>query len=584
MTGANVTNNPEHLVFGKTWIEGTCRAKLIQRLHVEVTNSGQEDYQGFWKVIDSTGDTCNSYDIEMTEVPAGETKDVTIMLYFNKPGSYEMSVMSVNPEKKLFDYEQVIAEFEEPKVTGSIQVDMLEKTDKGNVVYGDFAHFRITGTVTVTNEEDVTIFAHSYYDGIQLYFRPWFGYKYFYVDKVCNLGYELKGGETVTKEFVYDFLDDPVADMEYYIYLHFVCGYSKTIVEIPFTVKQGTNTYWTVDGHVKPLPVESGQVLKVPGEAMAVDMRGLYGMDTIFSIDTSDANPNCLYYLGFLDNVPQGFSSEANVIRDEVAKNLIVDADHDYYCPMPFKAKSALFKYTPVSESQGPAKPNMTQMMSGALVLPFDVSQVSLNDMNGASGGEDGYDGDDLKVCRFIRDEEHVLYFQPVTEHQLNAYEPYLLYVKPSALSFFAEDVTISRSRQAIAQGNEYDFIGSTVAVAPSHGLWKWNCDNNYFYWYFDISTGGGQARSNNAFIDWKDSDEHKLNASTLHVSLPVVLLDAGDTKVSELRMDSREKSKAVYSLSGQRVGTAEMKEKGMTVQGLRPGLYIIGGRKVVVR
>ena len=43
--GADYTKSTEHLVLGKMWMEGGCRANLVQRLHVEVTNNGDDDYR-----------------------------------------------------------------------------------------------------------------------------------------------------------------------------------------------------------------------------------------------------------------------------------------------------------------------------------------------------------------------------------------------------------------------------------------------------------------------------------------------------------------------------------------------------------
>ena len=50
--GASYTNSTEHLVLGKMWMEGGCRANLIQRLHVEVTNKGSDDYRSCWCAFD----------------------------------------------------------------------------------------------------------------------------------------------------------------------------------------------------------------------------------------------------------------------------------------------------------------------------------------------------------------------------------------------------------------------------------------------------------------------------------------------------------------------------------------------------
>ena len=92
MMGANVTDSPEHLAFGKIWMEGGCRARQVQCMHVEVTNTGLLDYQGWWDVRDiKTGkrlgesDTYGDFNVGEVDVKAGETKDVTIWFFFIQP-------------------------------------------------------------------------------------------------------------------------------------------------------------------------------------------------------------------------------------------------------------------------------------------------------------------------------------------------------------------------------------------------------------------------------------------------------------------------------------------------------------------
>ena len=55
-------------------------------------------------------------------------------------------------------------------------------------------------------------------------------------------------------------------------------------------------------------------------------------------------------------------------------------------------------------------------------------------------------------------------------------------------------------------------------------------------------------------------------------------------TRIDAIRDVSSEKATAVYSLSGQRVGTAEVNEGRLTTSGLHPGIYIIGEKKVIVK
>ena len=591
MMGANVTDSPEHLAFGKTWMEGGCRAELVQCLHVEVTNTGDLDYQGWWDVRDvKTGkrlgesDTYGDFHIGEVNVKAGETKDVTIWFYFIQPDNFELSIVSSGT--KLLDYTVDIGEYAAPKVSGSLRVDMLERTDDGNILYGNYARFRITGTATLTNEDENTIFNWGGFvvgggSGIQVGVSPLLLISNVAYRNIYSLAPELKSGQTVTKDFEFEFAVSPEKGKEYGIYLE-VLG--NAVAQVLFTVKPCTNTYWTADGHVKPLPVEGGQVLKVPHEALTVDLRGQYKMNTVFSIDTSEANPNCLYFLGYLDNVPQGFTSNTNIIRDYEAKDIIINADDDYYCPMPFKAKTALFTYTPVSETMGTASSYMSQIMSGTVTLPFEAQRAWLTGIND-SDQDSPFPNDQLRIAQFKGSNGTDLVFEPVTSQTLQSYEPYLIYhIIPSPVSFYSEDVTIPSTRKAVqtSQDGMFTFEGSTTAMTADENTYIWNCDR----FCFRLNQEPQQVRPFTAIMhisteafgymlsnDWPEVLNYTLDDKP---GLPPTQITAAST--------ASQYPQAVYSLSGQRVGTTERVNGRLSAEGLRPGLYIVGGRKVVVK
>jgi hypothetical protein len=335
---------------------------------------------------------------------------------------------------------------------------------------------------------------------------------------------------------------------------------------------------------VKPLPVEAGQVLKVPCEALAVDLRGQYEMNTVFSIDTSDANPNCLYFLGYLDNVPQGFTSKTNIIRDYEAKEIIIDADHDYFCPMPFKAKTALFNYTPVSEAMGPASSYMSQIMSGTVILPFEAQQAWLDWINDTNQ-DSPFSNDQLRIAHFEGYDGASLMFRPVTSQTLQSYEPYLIYhIIPSPVSFFSEEVNIPSSRKAIQTFpyTDLSFEGSTTSMTADENTYIWNCDKYHFYRNHD------ELRPVRPFTAIMQINTQA--SASMSQDLPEVLNYTIDDKpglpptpITAINTASQYQQ-AVYSLSGQRVGTAEYANGQLSAEGLKPGLYIVGGRKIVVK
>ena len=262
------------------------------------------------------------------------------------------------------------------------------------------------------------------------------------------------------------------------------------------------------------------------------------------------------------------------MIRDYVAKTLVVDANYDYYCPMPFKAKTAFFNYTPVSESQGPASPVMSRIMSGALVLPFEATQAWLTDINESPDNDGGFNGPDLMMFRFTGDNQDVMNFSSVKEHQLNAYEPYLMFVKPSRVSFYAEDATIPPTREAIVLGSHLEFIGVTKKTNINGDYYLWNADHNCFY----QSKANDLAKPFSAMMYKSEKNFYSNEKLMINISDY-----ESATKINGISINDA-KTVAVYSLSGQRVGTADINEGRLSLNGLQPGLYIINGQKVVVK
>lgn len=627
IAGANVTSDPSHLVFGKMWMEGGCRAQLAQRLHVEVKNNGDQDYNGSWVAYDvKTGNkygTAGTYASSVmfeTLIASGETRDVTIDLLFEQAGNYQMKLVSPEQKEPLFTYEADIAEYQEPRLTATIKLDMLDQTDNGNFYYGELnngkdyeglygptAFLHLTGTVTLTNEGNEPIFSFGRWEqsstGIYVQADPSLDDDVMAAN-LMTLTSELRSGETITRDFQFNlsgtYQED---DHEYYIEVGMM---DRTILRIPFVLRESLNTYWTADGHARPLPVSDNALLKIPAEALAVDMRGQHRTNTVFSIDATEANPNCLYFLDYLDNVPRGFASETNIIRGEEAKTLIVDAERDYFCPMPFRARTALFTYTPVSEVMGPAQLYMSQIMSAAFILPFDAQDGMLSWTNG--GKEPVFFNDDLKVygCDGMQNGKPA--FRRVTG-PLKAYTPYLMYVKPSPVVFLAENVTVPATRQSTTTISHdgvdyYELSASTKEEPVNKQNYLWSCDRYYFYHGDDNM----QIRPFNVEL-------HKLLTQsgenvgpvpvdpvpTVPVPTPtpvgpsdVILIYRDDAEDGGIAEDSPTVIQAadagnsdrltVYSLSGQLAGTATYIDGHIKVEGLKPGLYIAAGRKIVIK
>ena len=340
-------------------------------------------------------------------------------------------------------------------------------------------------------------------------------------------------------------------------------------------------------------------MLKVPGDALAVDMRGLYDINTFFSIDVSEANPNCLYYLGFLDYVPKGFDSEANIIRNGEASMVTIDSNYDFYCPEDFKAKTALFTYTPISESRGPASPVMSQRMSGMITMPFGAQKAWLFGTNEYHEDSPWYNEDFKIAYLFDVKSDGTLVFRHVGNSHYSDEPPsvgnnfpILIYdIKPSPVVFYSENVDIRSgiSRGIIAEGEIYEYGLMTTRKAEKYS-YSWNCDKNCFC----LNEEGAMIRPFNVTISkWSMNSQMCVDAG-LKV-YPHEILSIDDTGSSTSDEPDAPTSvtavnavshlpQTVYSLSGQRVGTAEYINGRLSAEGLQPGLYIVNGRKMVVK
>ena len=570
---ANVTKDPSHLMFGKVSFEGCMRAGLVQMVHVQVANTGTEDYEGVWDAFDMKNGSDVTILLQFTksrtvEVPAGKIVTLDIKFLFDKPGDYQIAM---KPHLKLYDttlftFAFTLTPYEQPRMKGSIEVDMMEQTAEGNYLYGDFSKFRISGRVTITNEEDFTVWDDaSFYVGAANFYVAisWFGKQdlagapplspnFYHLKK-----HYLSARETLTEDFCFEFEAAPEEGKQYGIGLYGL----YSLASVKYTPRQGTFTYWTADGHVKLMPSRRIK-FTVPAEAVAVDLRGNYGMPGTYTINASAANPNCLFYLNKLDYVPQGLNDSSLIIREYAINDFVVDSHYDYYCPMPFEAKTALFTYTPISERWGEPQPNMTSAMSGALVLPFNAQQAMLTDVNEILK----FDGNPNAIYRYKGNNGNQLRFSPVSEWPLKAYEPYLLKVLPSPVTFYSEKVTIPATRPVVVMGTDFDFVGATTQQATPDGYYRWSCDNRYFY----------QSDTEDLVRPFTSLMKRKEGTATSGAGYDVLYVDGWEYEplTAVKPVYDRVASDEAFTLSGQRAD----------VRSLKPGIYIIGTRKVVVK
>ena len=609
---ANVTNDPSCLQFGDIWMEGSMSAKLSQRLHVMVTNTGTMDYADIiWAFCDEetnmwfsniNGIEYMPYEMAdpnsiVLEIPAGQTKDVSFLVSFESPGHYAFYARPISEsEQKLFSYEVDIANFQKPHVSGELHVDMLEQVGDENYIYGDFKKFRVTGTATIANHESYNLYQElgdkpGGVGNAVVYVMPTSIYQLPY-EAMKELANELKGGETVTVPFAIEFMN-PVDEIietwqntyKGYFYIGIQTPWTNYGFDdsdnhfIRFQPKDCMLTYWTAGKKVKPLTVGSDQTIKVPQEATSVDLRGVYATNTIYTIDPSEANPNCLYFMNGLDYV-RGLEG-VNWVRDYEATNLTISENYPFASPMPFKAKSAHMVVTPrhvanLTFSDG--KPHYSE----TLVLPFEAQHLSLIDING--GEEVDLPNDDIMLLGLVGYEEDpgIVEFNYFPDVFPKAYEPcLLLYLNSSRMLFYGEQLDIPSTRLALSEADGIRYMGSTTGMdTPVESCFLWDYD--VWCWSRSLLPSSMWLPPFRCCMDAVPMDTEstelsvitKIMASWPHDEEP------GATSVAAPVMPDG--SADVYTLSGQRVATVNILGGHADLSALKPGIYIIGGKKVL--
>ena len=573
----SMASTSDGLTFNDARTEGAAYSDLPLTILIDVTNNGDEDYYGWWSV----GYKTDWENFQTVEIKAGETKEVAFKTIITQTGNVKLSVFDMENNQPLYTF-TIHLEKAQPKMSGSVYLNLQEESEGTLCMYSDYKNIRIYGSATITNEEQFDIYEKSptaigYRDS---YFKavlvPQIGEE-LYKTSLMDMPEVIKGGESTNVNFSINFEGMPANGQEYCVqiwYMDMVIASSE-----PFIFIRSTNTYWTADGTQRPLTVGEDNTLIVPKEAQAVDLRGLYMINTIYKIDVSEANPNCLYYLGFLDYVPQGFLSENNIIRDGEASSLVIDSNYDYYCPVPFKTKTALFTYTPISESMGPASPVMSQKMSGLITLPFTAQNAWLAGKNGDTQPENPFYNDDFKMAILSTVQNGTIIFQPLISYQPDYFHYLLIYdLKPSPIVFYAEDEYIPSQLGMKITMSGIPVEKRWASTVAEKNTYSWNCDKNKIC----RNEEGALIPSFNAIIGYWD-EETKTYIDTGLEELPYYIdSDEGYVNIKSTRRTPEDK--AIYSISGQRVGTAAYQDGRLCTDGLKPGLYIVGGKKVVVK
>jgi hypothetical protein len=566
--------------------DGNCMDMMTQHIVIYGVNTSNDDFDGFVYLLNNQGNG-EFKSVYACELKAGAGSYLSEVLGFElHQGSYDLQLAADRDGKTLLGPSFQITIGEERPIDFEVEFlpEMMTTSDGINVL----TSHQLRGKVKVTNNDDVP------YYGISPVMSHGYGVMYNFVGEDVEplasmvLGFltnEVGAHESVCCDFGVDY--NFQEGKTYSVRVLYTRPHSSTkIGEMTFTFHAGTNTYWTKNGEVKPVPIEADQRLAVPAEAVAVDLRGQYYMNTIFTVDASQANPNCLYYLDFLDNVPQGLNDQCNVVRDGQASIIRLTDNYDFYCPQTFKAKFISYTLMPNTQSGAYAE---------TLVLPFHPQGASIDHINFPNDNllkvfeYDGYDS--------VSD---TLDIREIDVSQMQANKPYIVAVGVhSPVTFYAEDTTVPVTTKAVKQVGKLDFVGGTVFQAPSGGIpFRYEPEDGFFALqtsndllppfraWFNVRISDGKESVSGA--DGKDHGEAPGPAATGGDVYYYLRMNTGfDIGVKSqgvaIPKDTVATSSAVYSLCG-KIVNSKLSNSKLSNSKLSKGVYIVGGKKLIVR
>ena len=594
--GAEITHDTSVLRVDSATFVGNGIANFTQRIYVTVCNLSNMDFEGYFYLFRKNNTLFDDGQLNV-RVAAGATKEVGIDFEAWGAGEFEYLVCAdADGEAVLATVTTTFQPYRLLNMKADFQIGMMTQENGENVLYGK----QVNGRITVKNNEPTPYFSRNYMRlprGISYRIEKAGSSTETHIGgditgKPTFLTYELGPEATFEKEFSVD------CDFNFYlepnqkyamIASYAVVGGRVDFDSIVFVPKDGQATYWTVDRQVKQLPsadvAQGGWGLQVPPEAMAVDLR-LYGVKTLPIVDVSKANPNCIYYIDYYGSLPEGLDEKRIVVRGNEALNVNIDENHDFMCPMSFKARHAYFRFTP--DCMSVPQPSEGSYLFETLVLPFDITYANLIDINASKkmvvipndttevtepSPIFPYEENLLLAWQYIGDAGDSLTVSPVDLRTLRANYPYILSLRTrSCIGFGGEDTKVPATEPAVVKGQQFDFVGTTCARAATDTDYRYNAFSNAFY----VMDTCDLIPPFRAFID----GSHATVAYDA-LKLPWSIRYWGPDAPTEATTVASERAAAtdgeVYTLSGQHLGTAD-------VRSLKPGLYIIGGRKVAIK
>ena len=310
---------------------------------------------------------------------------------------------------------------------------------------------------------------------------------------------------------------------------------------------------WSMNG-TRVMKASNSSEVTVDETVSAIDLSN-FSFESI----VPNSNPNTLYFLSSSQTVPASLSGK-NVIQDGTAEHIVITDGHSFFSPTDFTASEIFYARTfdKGYKSDGTGW--------NTIVLPFAPTTIKADgkEVDWFRSAEDN--NKNFWMMEFTRDDADNVYFNYAPDFQ--AYRPYILALPGETFGkhridnkefvFSAVNAPVGATRPATRMGSAYKFCGAMASVPST--------SSNYF------------LNAEGSFFEHGESAESPFRA--YFVSL------TGSAASMAISFDSNEATGIVDTHLQLNAGADNhyYDLQGRRVQQPQKGLYIVNGKKIIVK
>ncbi len=315
--------------------------------------------------------------------------------------------------------------------------------------------------------------------------------------------------------------------------------------------------YWKNNGALTA--VANKAVYTTPATAC-----GVYLDRTTVKTMRVGANPNTIYVFSEGTTLPNIVGGRGNFVQGTQADTVIIRSDNYFYSPVRFNAAHAIFRHTFPEDTDGSRWQTITTPFQPQALM-IDGEEVPLND-----------EANHFWIYEFYAlDDQGNPMFEPVTE--LRGETPYIIAgdykMAGLTLEFVAQDVTFGKTDDSkhLVSSPAYNFYGTALQTTHAN-IYSLNEEGTAFVWNNTTSALSPLGTYFTTSLD----DGERLS----EIALPAV---PQSTDALDFVHVSNGESLPVYDLGGRRVADLPAGHNLRAI-GLRPGIYLVGGKKIILK